>query len=351
MKVLALPRDPNPYQELLYGACAARGVRTRYVGELTPSHSLNLLLLPLELALLRLAGWRVLHVHWLFFFGTDWSGRVPALRRVSAVWFRLTLRVARLLGLRLVWTAHNVLPHEPVFDDDLRARRELVQAADLVIAHSLSAERRVADTLGTPRASTVIPLGPFGISVPRAAREAGAPLELLFFGTVLAYKGVEELLVALGRVGPEAPLRLTVAGRCPDEALRSRLIELASPLGERVTLRLERVPDEELPTLLGSHDVLVLPFRDVTTSSSAILGLEAGMPVLVPDLPVFEEMPVVTYEPGVDGLTGALRELAGSDRAELDRRGAESRAWATRLSWDDIADMTCRAFDGEVVSR
>ena len=50
MKMLVLPRDPNPYQGLLYGAMGRLGVRIRYLGELTPSHAVNMLLLPAELA-------------------------------------------------------------------------------------------------------------------------------------------------------------------------------------------------------------------------------------------------------------------------------------------------------------
>ena len=50
MKVLVLPRDANPYQSLLYGEMRRLGVQVIYLGELTPIQTLNLLLLPLEVA-------------------------------------------------------------------------------------------------------------------------------------------------------------------------------------------------------------------------------------------------------------------------------------------------------------
>jgi glycosyltransferase involved in cell wall biosynthesis len=343
MRVLALPRDRNPYQELLYGACRARGMRVRYVGELTGSHTLNMLLLPFELAALRLAGWRLLHVHWLFGFAVTGASRLPPLRRFSDLWLGLTLTVVRLCGLRLVWTAHNVLPHERIFHDDLAARRELVRAADLVIAHSGAAEDEVARTLARPRRSAVIPLGPYGVARRDAGRPPDGPLRLLFFGTVLPYKGVEDLLEAFARLADESPLELTVAGRCPDEQLRQRLERLAGPWPRSVQLRLEAVPEEELPELLGGHDVLVLPFREVTTSSTVVLGLEAGIPVLVPDLPPFEDMPVLRHVPGTEGLEAGLRELSRRDRSELERRGAAGREWGASLSWDEVAARTMRA--------
>ena len=106
MRIAAFPQDPNPYQELLYGEMRERGDVVRYVGELTPSHSLNLLVLPLELIALRLAGYRVFHLHWTFGF----SFTAPIGRRASRRWFGLVLWVIGALGYRLAWTAHNVLP-------------------------------------------------------------------------------------------------------------------------------------------------------------------------------------------------------------------------------------------------
>ena len=50
MRILVLPRDQNPYQALLYGEMRRLGVQVSYIGQLTPSRTLNLLLLPVEVA-------------------------------------------------------------------------------------------------------------------------------------------------------------------------------------------------------------------------------------------------------------------------------------------------------------
>ena len=55
LKIVALPRDPNPYQELLYRPMREQGACVRYGGELTRSRTVNLLALPLELLAYRLA--------------------------------------------------------------------------------------------------------------------------------------------------------------------------------------------------------------------------------------------------------------------------------------------------------
>ncbi len=137
MRVLVFPRDdPNPYQRLLYGEMERLGTRVSYLGRLTPSRTLNLLLLPLEVAVRRAGGARLVHLHWVFGFGLPGGSRFAGMRRLAQAWFTLWLRTTRLLGVRIVWTAHNVLPHSPVFADDIAARRALVAASDLVLAHS-----------------------------------------------------------------------------------------------------------------------------------------------------------------------------------------------------------------------
>ena len=165
-RILVFPRDPNPYQGLLYGAMSHLGVQVRYLGELTCSHTVNLLLLPVQLAWQRIAGARVVHLHWVVTFTLPGARRFPVLRRIGQAWFLLWLCACRLLGLRLVWTAHNVLPHDQVFADDVAARRALARASDLVLAHSAATLAGLAELGAVPRRSAVIPHGPLARPVP-----------------------------------------------------------------------------------------------------------------------------------------------------------------------------------------
>jgi glycosyltransferase involved in cell wall biosynthesis len=247
MKILVLPRDPNPYQRLLYGEMQQLGVQVIYVGELTPSQTLNLLLLPLEITAHRIAGARLVHLHWVFTFTIAGVRFVPVLRQVAYLWFRLWLRTCRMLGVHLIWTVHNVLPHQPVFRDDASARRELVRNSDLVLAHSQSALIELAAIGAVARRSAVIPHGPIGLarsSLPlRTPGDGAGPRRFLFLGRVQDYKGVDDLLVAFAGIPSDIAAQLTVIGQCDDPKLRSRLHSLAEAEGTRVTLRLERVPE------------------------------------------------------------------------------------------------------------
>jgi glycosyltransferase involved in cell wall biosynthesis len=356
MKGLAFPRDANPYQRLLYEEMRQLGWRWAYAGEITGLRSLNLLLLPLELIWRRLTGWRVLHIHWVFTVVLPWSERMAPLRWGAQAWFAFVLSLARAIGIRVVWTAHNVLPHHRIFYDDVRARRTLVRKADLVIAHSRAGLDALAALDARPRRSVVVPPGPTELGVDhrrlRPPGEGTSTPSALFFGSVAEYKGVEDLLEAVGRMPAAIALDLTIAGGCVDPVLRQRLRGKAEVPGRRITLALERVPGDELARLIEAADLVVLPFRRITTSGSAFLAMAYGRVVVVPDLPAFADLPndaVVRYDGTVDDLARTLRRLSESPAEALRAIGLAAGRYADEMSWAAAAretDHALRAIGG-----
>jgi glycosyltransferase involved in cell wall biosynthesis len=348
MKVLVLPReDSNPYQELLYGEMRRRGVQIIYVGKLTPSHTLNLLLLPLELAARRLGGAHLVHLHWVYAFGLPGGRRSSVLRRLAQTWFIAFLIIVRMLGMRLVWTVHNVLPHIPVLHDDVQGRRQLVEACDLVLAHSASALSELAGLGIVPRKTAVVPHGPLVPPLPaEALRTPGTgdrPRRLLFFGKIREYKGVDDLLAAFTVLPVDLTVHLTVAGECDEPSLQSALHALAQQSKDRVTLRLERIPDAEVTRLLADADAVVLPFRRVTTSGSAMLALCHGRPLIVPDLPVFADLPdraAVRYDGTMSGLVASLLEVIHADGETMAAMSHAARFYGSTTTWQQIAERT-----------
>ena len=251
------------------------------------------------------------------------------------------------LGIRVVWTVHNVLPHERVFADDVAARRRLVDASAGLIVHSTAALDELRQRVGAPApATTVVPLAPT-VAVAPAPPDAHGRHMLLFFGNVAPYKGVEELLEAFAHLDAATDLRLVVAGRCADAGLGARLTERAAALAPRVELRLRHVEPAEADVLFTQARALVLPFRRITTSSTALQGLARGVPVVIPDLPGLAELPdacAVRYDGSVAGLAAALRTIAAAPDAEIAARGEAGRRHAQRATWPDAALRTRDAY-------
>jgi glycosyltransferase involved in cell wall biosynthesis len=351
MKIFVLPKESNnPYQSLLYTEMEHLSVQVKYGCSLTSSYTLNQLLLPIETLVRRVTGTRLAHIHWTYGFEVYGASRYPFLRRVSQAWFYLWLWTVRITGMRLVWTAHNALPLASRFPNDVAARRRLVAASELVISHSRVTLAELAEFGIVPRKSVVIPHGPYKITRERGPLRTPAatpgPRKFLFFGMVDEYKGVDTLLTAFAELPPGLNAELVVAGECRDPSLKASLVELAHRSSRPVELRLEYIAEEEVSGLLEGADAIVLPYRQSTTSGSALLALSHGRPLVVPDLPGLAELPegaVIRYDRTAQGLTGALAELAHADSAVLAKMSDAGYAYCASISWASIARKTLDA--------
>jgi glycosyltransferase involved in cell wall biosynthesis len=344
-KVMVFPRDRNPYQNLLYTGLAGAGIEAVYIGVLTSSQTLNIALLPFEVVARRLGGNRLLHIHWIFSFALPVVGGFRAVRWLSQCWFRLFLLAARCCGVHVVWTVHNVLPHERVFFDDVVARRFLVRSCSLVVAHSDHALDEVTRRFGAPRAGIVLPHGTYATASAPTHSTARRPRRFAFVGKITRYKGVGDLLTAFKAAGLGACADLTIAGACQDPAMAGELEIQGAAVG--ATLRLEYLTDQNLNRLLSETDFVALPMRGVTTSGTLVLALAAGAPIIVPDSVIVQPEPagaVIRYDGSITGLTRALRRAASMPDEELAAMRSAAHRWAAGTpSWHQIGDALARA--------
>jgi glycosyltransferase involved in cell wall biosynthesis len=192
----------------------------------------------------------------------------------------LTLaKAARARGAKIIAVVHNVLPHEHRrFDKP--AMRALLRSVDAIVVHSKEEAALAASLSSTPLEIAALPLHlPHAEAAPQVrGREAAAHNQLLFFGMVRHYKGLDILIRALAETKPD--VCLTVAGEIWDG--REELIQLISDLrlGNRVTLRDGYVPADVVPAVFATADALVLPYRSGTASQNALIALQFGVPVV-----------------------------------------------------------------------
>lgn len=347
-KVAVFPQDPNPYQRLLHTALAGEGVKASYVPWPTGSHTLNLLLLPVSVGIARLRGARLLHLHWVYPFCIPFLSRSVG-ARLAEVWFSVFLRTVRLCRMSLVWTAHNVLPHSPVFPDDAAQRRRLVAAADAVVVHSEVTARKLADIGARPTRTVTVPHGPYGdvwtetVGRAEARTRLGVPADasiVLFFGKVARYKGVQDLVAVWPAVREAFPgALLLVVGQCDDAGLRAEL-SAAATSANSVDLRPNHVPEPDVPSYFAAADLVALPFRAVTTSGSVTLAYSLGRAVLIPDLEELSDAPspaALRHAPTLDGLRTGLLAALSAGRNELDDIGARGSNALRRDDWKTAA--------------
>ncbi|HJQ75403.1 MAG TPA: glycosyltransferase, partial [Gaiellaceae bacterium] len=240
--VAAFPRrlETNPYCELLYDHVERLGV------EVVDGRS------GLRWLLAHRRRVRVLHFHWP-------ERHFRRGRLVAALGFGLRLLAARLLGYRIVWTVHNLAPHEGVGLGDRLVRTLLARLGTLIV--HCEAARGPLGRAG--RRAHVIPHGsyvgryPNSVSQPAARTRLGldpAARVLLAFGQVRPYKGLDELVEAF-RSLPAGAAELVVAGQ--PVGFDDGAAALAARAGDGVRLFLRHVPDAEVQVFLNAADLLV----------------------------------------------------------------------------------------------
>ena len=358
ISVLVTPHDGPPYQELLYSEVTTAGVRVRYTDGPTPSQTLNVFLGPAVLAWCRIRGSRVLHIHWLFQFSLPWARRRLWAMKLMQWWYGIYLRTACILGYAIVWTAHDLVPHERIFEDDQRATNLLIARAAAVIALSetTAAELR---SLGA-RDVRVIPLGsyatPYPVSLTAEAARAsfgfsGDDVVVLLIGRMDPYKGADLLLLAAKHLPAASRIKLLIAGVCPDKDYRRELSRLATEAGERVTLVLEWIADDDIARYLQAADIAIFPFREVTNSGSVRLAQSFGRPVIVPDLSNLRDVPretAIRFVPivnqDVGPITAALLQAENLSEADYAAMSTAALSWANSFGWTDAACATVATY-------
>jgi beta-1,4-mannosyltransferase len=347
VKVLFLPdySAANAYQRALSSGLEALGVTV------TADPTSARRILPVSEALRRHGRPDVIHLHWTEPYIAGGSSRVS---RVKARRTLLELRLARRLGMGLVWTAHDLFRHDRREDPtELAFMRSLFELCDAVIVHCSDAADVLLRTLGLDRGGrakiVVIPHGHYQGAYPDTVTRAEARGRLglpeaarviAFVGWVRAYKGVWELYEAFTRIdAPEA--RLVIAGEAVDGAYAARLTA-AARADERIDLAIGFVPDEELQLYLRAADVVATPFLEIFTSGSVLLAMSFGRAVIAPRrgcvTDVLDEAGGILYDADdPQGLEGALRVALTADTDAMGRHNAGGLA---RFDWSRVAEAT-----------
>ncbi len=377
----AAAREANPYIDLLCRGLAEAGVAVTLVskpgddGLPAAAHSADLL-----------------HLHWLELWGRPpytslarlgrWGlpGRSlrrwlePALnshpvfvrrRQRFLNRFFIALEQYKARGGRLVYTVHNLGQHEGEGGSvEAGAVQRLLALADGVHVHAEYMAEEVqklrSGTVGDRSQQwnppiAVIPHGHYIDAYPNTVARADArralrlpatlttdySLTLLFLGLLRPYKGLEELLPAF-RSLPDPNVSLLIAGRPRPSDYAARLAAQASD-DPRVRWHPHFVPDAEVQLWMNAADVVVLPYRQITTSGAAMLAWSFGKPVIAPALPAFAgpmaDAPILglLYDPATsDGLANALRQAAAID---WQARREPILAWAAQFNWAGIGQQ------------
>jgi glycosyltransferase involved in cell wall biosynthesis len=335
----------NPYTRELVSALEAEGI------EVCGPDRGGMLFAPDFLA----KGADVLHLHWLW-------GSTRGLLVSSA---RLALLLAQLLLLRalgraIVFTAHNLRPHESSTPRlDRFCTRSVIGLAHRTIVHGDSAKEVLRRDLGLGQRSlaklVTIPHAHYADVYPDHVSQAEARRTLEIdeghfvfgnLGMLRPYKGISALVDAFRSIEGN-DLVLVIAGRPVNAAYRAE-IEARVAGDPRVRFLPGFVEEDAVQTYLKASDVMVYPFEEVLSSGSVILALSLARTCVCPEVGCIRDITsaddAYLYAPDEPG---ALREAllsAIADRENSETKGRRCLERALTWTWKDCGRQTADVY-------
>jgi beta-1,4-mannosyltransferase len=334
-RVFAFPKSGIAYNECLYAAAAQKGLTVQegvWAGRWLLSH---------------VSAGDIVHIHWPSFLYYDASSPFNKLRSLAR--FFLLYAIVRWRSGRIVWTAHNLYPHDGGRREwsHRLVRRFIARSADMIITHGPSAKATLKSEFGVADNKIAeVPHGnwigyhPHTVTKDAARQALGIPASTYVYSIVGAcrpYKNLEALIAAFKRL--DGDCFLLIAGRFQSNDYQTRIGQLLAQLpASRFRMDAGFIANEKVQNYVVASDTLVLPYTEILTSGSAMLGLSFGVPVIVPDIGGMAD--VITEQ---CGLLYDAKAKDGLFRSMMQIRSREYSApaileYARRFDWSTSAE-------------
>lgn len=227
------------------------------------------------------------------------QGKDAAVWIIPHVWTPLVAGAIRSVVPMQAAIIHDAHPHP---GDVTALATPWINAAALRMDRVFTLSDAVADTLisegriAEPRLHRLFhPTFSLGASAPgnAVAHPPDAPLHVLMFGRLAAYKGLP-LLVEAADLAARAgvAMRLGVFGEGSLDGMETRLAALGAEVCNRW------IDDAEASKVFARYDVVALPYRSASQSGVAAVALGAGLPVVATNVGALAEQ----VRNGVNGL-------------------------------------------------
>ena len=191
---------------------------------------------------------------------------------------------------KIISLTHNMIPHEKHFYDKPLSRY-FVKPIDAFVALSQSVKDDIGKFSQKPCVLTPHPMYDiFGHAISRENALQNMNLSnefryLLYFGLIRRYKGLDLLLEAFADERlKKYPAKLIVAGEFYEDSKPYFDIIEKHNLHDRIILKTDFVPDNEVVNYFCCADLITLPYRDATQSGVTQIAYYFEKPMLVTDV-------------------------------------------------------------------
>ena len=256
--------------------------------------------------------------------------------------------IALLLGkkVKIIGLTDNVIPHEKRMLDKLFTTYFML-GCDAFLALSKSVKKDIESLTDKPSSFFPHPINDqLGELIPKSEARQRLNLDqsgkyLLFFGFIRKYKGLDLLLEAMGdRRLAELNIMLIVAGESYESMDEYHQIIEKHGMKERVVLRNDFIPSEEVAAYFCAADLVTQTYRSATQSGISQMALHFNVPALITKVGGLDEFLI-------EGKTGLFSTVDPNNIAdqivrffELDAMQFETsiKEEKKRFSWSAFVD-------------
>ena len=257
----------------------------------------------------------------------------------------------RAVGIRVVLTVHDLLPHRPRPWSQLECAL-YYKCFNALVVHSQKQLAGLHD-MGVDRSTLVVPHGVYDIFNTKNLRQTEAracfptiavgDFVVLFFGYLDERKGVVDFIAAAKQLQHIPAIKFVLAGKPDSRAAVVDALTIAKALPNTVVAD-HMIDHEDVQNYFAACDAVALPYREGTTSGVMKLAMAFGKPVICTDVGDFSESVAMW-----SGLLIASTELPNSLVRGVEKMYAERAAFTGQthhlvqdLQWDNIAEKYAR---------
>ena len=351
-RVIHIPSYQDPYQRSLVSNLLRLGFDVRY-GSIKQYFSV--IEGSLFYNLIKHFEVGIIHLHWQhpFLLGkSKWATIVKSLM------FIMQIVCIKMVGVRLVWTVHNIKNHENLHKElELFFTSKIARFANKIIVHCNTSKTEIIRLFNVPECKiAVIPHGNFIDTFENKVSRGDARTRLsllstdfifLSLGLIRPYKGIMELIESFRTLKIDS-IKLIIVGEAHDRqferAIQDKVIGVPN-----VQLVLQFIRDDEIQLYMNAADVIVLAYRDILNSGGIFAAMSFGKPIIAPSIGCIPEVlnssGSFLYEPSEqDGLSDAMRRAIASKK-KLQEMGIYNFNLAKEFNWRDIALSTSEIYE------
>ena len=265
----------------------------------------------------------------------NWPEEIPGKKGgfIQSVVYRFLILYFRFTGKKIVWTLHNKQSH---YNSNFWLKGRVInftaRKANLIITHA-SEGIELAKTLSGDNKKDILFTHHPMKSLKEPIRNIKKKYDILIWGTVAPYKGVDDFLEELNK-RKVTNLRILIAGKIVRDWLREKILSLKT---ESIEIIDRFIDEEELEKFIYESKIVLFTYQTTSILSSGVLmdSLVYSPRIIGPDFGAFHDLSkegIIKSYKNFDELFGIIPELL-SDHSDIPLR---IRDFYEENSWENF---------------